>query len=146
MEAWISGCLSGASFLSASLIGSQNSHLTIREYFPVSYIVYHVFGHDLYLHAWTTSLDHVHVWSPEPTGFILRTRWVIFWQPWTFMSRSRSLDCDDLTVANQSAQWKRGLAVVCPEPLFFQPPWDSHLSTHEYFSVFLYCISCFCAS
>jgi len=24
----------------------------------------------------------------RPTGFILRTRWVIFWQPWTFMSRS----------------------------------------------------------
>ena len=27
-----------------------------------------------------------------PTGFILRTRWVIFWQSWTLMSKSRSLN------------------------------------------------------
>ena len=61
------------------------------------------------------------------------------------MSKSWSLDCGGLTVADQSAQWKRGLAVVCPEPLFFQPPLirsrDSHLATREYFSVFLYCMS-----
>ena len=40
-------------------------------------------GHCMYLYAWITSLDHEHVWLPgTPTGFILRTRWVIFWQPW----------------------------------------------------------------
>jgi len=85
-----------------------------------------------------------------PTGFILRTRWVIFWQPWTFMARSRSLNRGDLVVAGQSAQRKRELAVVCLEPLFFHlfltGSWDSYHTTREYFSVFLYCISCFCRS
>jgi len=58
--------------------------------------------------------------------FILQTRWVVFWQPWTFMSRSKSLDRGVLPVADQSAQWKRGLAVVCLKPLFFQLPWSTH--------------------
>ena len=45
----------------------------------------------LYLHAWATSL-----WSCTCViayvSFILHTCWVIFWQPWTCMSRSRSLE------------------------------------------------------
>jgi len=35
-----------------------------------------------------------------PLGFILRTCWVAFWQPLTFMSRSRTVDRGGLTVAD----------------------------------------------
>jgi len=42
-EAWISGCLSGPSFSSLSLIGSRDSHLAIREYFLVFHIVHPTF-------------------------------------------------------------------------------------------------------
>ena len=56
------------------------------------------------------------------------------------MCRSRSLDRGGPFVADQSAQWKRGLTVIYPDPLFFQPPligsWDSHLATSKYFPVF----------
>jgi len=34
-KAWISCCLSGPSFLPAPLIGSRDSHLATREFFPV---------------------------------------------------------------------------------------------------------------
>ena len=108
-------------------------------------------GHCLYLFSWITSLNHVYVWLPEHANWLYLTyRWVIFWQSWTFIFRSKSLNHGVLVVADQSAQWKRGLAVVCPKPLFFQPLLiglrDSHLTTREYFSVFLYCILCFFAS
>ena len=62
-----------------------------------SLIFIYVTGYCLYLYVWTTSLDHVLCnCLSMPTGFILRTRWVVFWQPWTFMSRSRSLNCSGL--------------------------------------------------
>jgi len=36
-----------------------------------------------------------------------------------------NLDSGDLALTDQSAQRKCGWAVVCPEPLFFQPPWSA---------------------
>jgi len=36
-------------------------------------------------------------WS-TPTGFILHTRWVTFWQPWALMSRFRRLDLCGLVI------------------------------------------------
>ena len=60
----------------------------------------------------------------KPTGFILRTRWVIFWQPWTFMSRSRSLDCGSLTVVVRQVA-KAWISGCLSDPLFFQPPWSA---------------------
>jgi len=36
-------------------------------------------------------------------GFILRTRWVAFWLPWTFMSRYRILDRAGIPLADQSS-------------------------------------------
>ena len=51
-----------------------------------------------------------------------------------------SLDRGGLTVVDQSAQQKRGLAVACPDPLCSGLPLigsgDSHLATREYFPVF----------
>ena len=44
MEALISGCLYGAPFLPAPLIGSRDSHLVTREYFPVFHIVHPAFA------------------------------------------------------------------------------------------------------
>jgi len=38
------------------------------------------------------------------------------------MFKSKSLNCGGLTVTDQSALWKRGLVIVCPDPLFFHPP------------------------
>jgi len=84
-----------------------------------------------------------------PLGFILRTRWVVFWQPWTFMFISRSLHRGGPVVADQSAQWKRGLAVICVEPLFFYPPWlahDSHLAACGYFQPFYIANHALCVS
>jgi len=56
------------------------------------------------------------------------------------MSRSQSLDRGGLTVVDQSAQRKRGLAVTCPDPLPSSLPLigsrDSHFATREYFPVF----------
>ena len=50
------------------------------------------------------------------------------------------MDRGGLTVADQSAQRKRGLAVACPDPLSSSLPLFgsrySHLSTREYFHVF----------
>ena len=70
-------------------------------------------------------------------GFILRTRWVAFWQPWTFMSRSRSLNYGDLTVTDQSGAEKRELVVVYSEFLSFQPigSRNSHFTTRGYLSI-----------
>jgi len=106
-----------------------------------SLIVIYVTGHCLYLCM--PELHHLIMYTCDClstlTGFILCTRWVIFWQPWTIMSRSKSLECGGFAVANQSAQWKRELAIVCPDPLFFQPLdrlGDSHLATREYFPIF----------
>jgi len=56
------------------------------------------------------------------------------------MSISYSLDRGVLTIADQSAQRKRGLAVAWPDPLSFSLPLissrDYHLTTREYFPVF----------
>ena len=58
----------------------------------------------LYLHTWTTSLDHVHVCLLcTPFGFIYVLAGCI-WQPWILMSRSWSLDHGDLAVADQITQ------------------------------------------
>jgi len=103
------------------------------------------------MYARITSFDHVHVWLPEHANCL---------------SLTYSLGCFLTTldlhvqiqepgpwwpsVVDQSAQWKHGLAIIYSKPLFFQPPLissqDSHLSTREYFSAFLYCISCFALS
>ena len=86
----------------------------------VPLISIYVTGHCLYLYARITSLDHVHVWLPEHANCLyLMYSWVIFWQSWIFMSRSRSIDCDNFAVLNQSAQQKCRLAVICSDPLFF---------------------------
>ena len=57
-------------------------------------------------YSWMPELHHLIICMCDclstPIGFILCTRWVAFWQPWTFMSGSRSLDHGDLTVADQS--------------------------------------------
>ena len=84
-----------------------------------------------------------------PIGFILRTRWVIFWQPSTFMSRSRSLNRSDLHSWSECAVEAQISGCLCIAPFLPAPlisSRDAHLATREYFSVFLYCISCFCAS
>ena len=56
------------------------------------------------------------------------------------MSRSWSLDRGDLVVADQSAQRKHGLAVVCLNPLsssfLLFGSRDSHLATRKYFFIF----------
>ena len=85
-----------------------------------------------------------------PTGFILRTRWVTFWQPWTLISRFRSLNYGGLAVPDQSAQRMRGSTVACSDPPFSNFPLigsrDSYPTTHEYSSHLLYCTSCFYTS
>jgi len=54
---------------------------------------------------------YTRVFLCTPLGIILRTRWVDFWQPWTCMSRSRSLNNNGLPSwrpGNKSAQRKCG--------------------------------------
>jgi len=83
---------------------------------------------------------HTYDCLSTPTGFIICTRRVAFWQPWILISRSWSLDRGGLVVVDQSAQQKRGLAVVCPDLLSSNLPliglWDSHLANREYFLAF----------
>ena len=46
--------------------------------------------------------------------FILRTRWVAFWQPWTCMFRSRSLEYWEFLLLIRVAQRKRGDLIANP--------------------------------
>jgi len=75
-----------------------------------------------------------------PTGFVICTRRVAFWQPWIPMSRSWSLDRDSLDVPDQSGAAEAWISSCLSGPSFFQPPLigsrDSHLTTREYFPVF----------
>jgi len=51
----------------------------------------------------TRSIDiPVHVCLLEYATWILRTRWVVFWQLWICMSRFWSLDLGEVLVANQN--------------------------------------------
>ena len=97
--------------------------------------------HCLYLYAWTTSLDHVHVWLPEHADWLYYMYSSgCFWQSWILMSRSWSLDVVALLYLIRVAQRKRGLVVSCLDPLSFSLPLigsrDSHLATREFFPVF----------
>ena len=116
----------------------------------------------LYLHIWTTSLNHVHMYLLcTPFSFIYILAGCI-WQPWILMSRSWSLDHGDLAVADQSTQrilpwWSEcrkssDIAVVLPPS--FSPVWLSrsllllvsisqlllYISLHVlYFYIFCWC-------
>ena len=69
------------------------------------------------------------------------------WQPWILMSRSRSMDCVDLTIADQRAQQRGGLAdatVALSSQLLswlvLETPLDArdHLSAFDYVYPFVY--------
>ena len=79
-----------------------------------------------------------------PTGLIIHTRWVAFWQPWILMSRSWSLDRGGLAVLIRVAQQKHGLAVACPDPLSPASPWSARkililllVNTFPYFILYI---------
>jgi len=104
-----------------------------------------------YLHARNTSLDHVHVWLPEHANWLHLTYLLGYFlttldlyvqiqksgQRWPYCSWS---EC-------ATEAWISGClsgAPFLPAPLIGSR--DSHFVAREYFSIFLYCISCFCAS
>ena len=76
-----------------------------------------------------------------PLGFIICTRRVTFWQPWILMYRSRSIDCVDLTVADQRTQQRRGLVdatIALSSQLFSWLALETPLSVREHLSAFDY--------
>jgi len=85
-----------------------------------------------------------------PTGFIICTRGVAFWQPWILMSRSWSLDHGGHTVPDQSGTARAWISSCLSGPSFFQPSYDRLARFSSCYSWVLscisYCTSCFCAS
>jgi len=129
----------------------SDSDLSIYMIYCRSFNFLYVTCHCRYLHAWTTSLDHVHCdFLSTPTGFIICTCEIDFWQPWILMSRSWSLDRGGLTVPDQSGATKTWISSCLSGPSFFQPPHDRLTRFSSYYSWVLsrisYCTSCFCAS
>ena len=108
----------------------------ISDLLSFPYVTYHC----LYMYAWATSLDHVHVWLLE------HANWLYYMYSRVASDNPRFL-CPDpgvwtvaLLYLIRVAQLKRGLAVTYPDPpsssLSLIGSRDSHLATHEYFPVF----------
>ena len=127
---------------------SMHVYLLDFRFTTDSLIFIYVTGHCIYLYAWTTSLDHVHVWLPEHANWLYLTYSLGYFlttldlhvqilEPklwWPFYSWS---EC-------AVEAW---INYCLSGPSFFPAPLigsrDSHLCTREYFSVFLYCIHAF---
>ena len=129
----------------------SDSDLSICMIYCHSFNFIYVTCHYLYMHAWTTSLDHVDVWLPEHATWLyyMYSRGCI-WQPWVLMSRSWSLDRGGLAVPDQSGAAGAWISSCLFGPSFFQPPHDRLVRFSSYYSWVLsyisYCTSYFCAS
>jgi len=110
--------------------------------FTTNFLVFiYVAGHCLYLYAWTTSLDHVHVWLPEHANWLHLT-----------YSLGCFLTTLDLHVQIQElglwwsfCSWSECAVKVRISDCLSGAPFlsafligsrDSHLATHEYFQSF----------
>ena len=98
--------------------------------------------HCMYLYAWTTSLDHVHMWLPEHANWLYH-----MYSSGCFLTTlnphvqiPESGPWQSCCSWSEHAQRKRGLAVSCSDPLssslLLIGSRDSHLATREYLPVF----------
>ena len=111
-------------------------------------ILIYVTGHYLYLYAWITSLDHVHLWLPEHANWIYLTYSLCCFLT-TQDLHVQILECKLWWPCCSFSEcavkaWISGCLSRAPFlPASLIGSRDFHLATREYFPVFLYCISCF---